>query len=93
MTQEPNRIEIDLQRMSEGWTIASAYPIQMPPDYPSVPNLDPEAHLMRFSAHAARSDLAYSGGKLCNPGHLHLPCTRLGRGSVFYATRSGLSAL
>ncbi|AJD42948.1 hypothetical protein RGR602_CH03641 [Rhizobium gallicum bv. gallicum R602sp] len=49
MTQEPNRIEIDLQRMSEGWTIASAYPIQMPPDYPSVPNLDPEAHLMRFS--------------------------------------------
>ncbi|ULJ71899.1 hypothetical protein [Rhizobium gallicum] len=92
MTQDLNRIEIDLQRMSEGWTIASGYPIQMPRDYPLVPNLDPEAHLMRFSV-MPRETIAPLGGKLCNPGHLHLPCTRLGRGSVFCATRSGLSAL
>ncbi|SCW74790.1 hypothetical protein SAMN02927900_04528 [Rhizobium mongolense subsp. loessense] len=49
MTQELNRIEIDLQRMSEGWTMPSGNPIQMPPDCPSVANLDPEAHLMTFS--------------------------------------------
>ncbi|MBB4230610.1 hypothetical protein [Rhizobium mongolense] len=31
MTQDLNRIEIDLQRMSEGWTMPSGNSIQMPP--------------------------------------------------------------
>jgi hypothetical protein len=62
MTQDLNRIEIDLQRMSEGWTMPSGNPIQMPPDYPSVPNLDPEAHLMTFSV-MPRETIAPFGGQ------------------------------
>ncbi|MHC2299252.1 hypothetical protein [Rhizobium mongolense] len=92
MTQDLNRIEIDLQRMSEGWTMPSGNPIQMPPDYPSVPNLDPEAHLMTFSV-MPRETIPLPGDKLCTPGDQPLPCTCLGRGSVYRATRSGLSAL
>ncbi|MDK1494715.1 hypothetical protein QN219_32910 [Sinorhizobium sp. 7-81] len=56
MTQELNRIEIDLvplqlfsRRISEGWTMVPGHPLQMPPDYPSGPNNASEAHLMTFS--------------------------------------------
>ncbi|APO76419.1 hypothetical protein AM571_CH03628 [Rhizobium etli 8C-3] len=64
MTQDLNRIEIDLQRMSEGWTMPSGNPIQMPPDYPAVPNLDPEAHLMTFSVMPRETILSLKGRAL-----------------------------
>lgn len=56
MTQELNRIEIDLvplklfsQRISEGWTIVPGYPLPMPPDFQSGAKSESEAHLMTFS--------------------------------------------
>ncbi|PDT81458.1 hypothetical protein [Sinorhizobium sp. BJ1] len=56
MTQELNRIEIDLaplqlvsRRMSEGRTTVPSDPLYMPSDYPSPPNAHAEAHLMTFS--------------------------------------------
>lgn len=55
MTQELNRIEIDLvplklfsRRMSEGPTTVPSDPLYMPSDYSSRPNAHSEAHLMTF---------------------------------------------
>lgn len=69
MTRELNHIEIELvpltlfsQRISEGWTTVPGYPIQIPPDYPSGPNMDSEAHLMTFSV-MPRETIAPLGGQ------------------------------
>lgn len=55
MTQEPNRIEIDLlplqlfsRRISEGWTALPGHPLYVSPDYALRPNTHSEAHLMTF---------------------------------------------
>lgn len=53
MTQELNRIEIDLlplqlfsQRVSEGWSTLPSHPFYMPTNYPARPDTHSEAHLM-----------------------------------------------
>lgn len=56
MTQELNRVEIDLvplklfsRRISEGWTMLPGNPLQMLPDFQPRSNGESEAHLMTFS--------------------------------------------
>lgn len=53
MTQDLNRIEIDLlplqlfsRRISEGWTTLPGHPLYMPAEYPPGPDTHSEAHLM-----------------------------------------------
>ncbi|RXT22490.1 hypothetical protein B5P46_21645 [Rhizobium leguminosarum] len=62
MTQEIKRIEIDLvplnsRRISEGWTMVPGYPLQMPPDCQSAPNIGSEALLMMFSVMRSNAPL------------------------------------
>jgi hypothetical protein len=72
MTQELNRIEIDLvplklfsQRISVGWTIVPGCPLPMPPDFQSgPPKSESEAHLMTFSVMPPQTSAPIEGRAL-----------------------------